>query len=113
TRHRPRRRERHHRAARRARDPQRPRERHQRRCHRRILLAQEPARQRDPAPRRALAHHGSESPAWSGVALACGLLSKENAAVAPALVALAWSLGVTRPPRRTMVALAAAWAVAG
>ena len=56
-----------------------------------------------------------ESPAWSGVALACGLLSKENAAVAPALVASAWLLGVgvTRPPRRTMVALAAAWAAAG
>ena len=54
-----------------------------------------------------------ESPAWSGVALACGLLSKENAAVAPALAALAWLLGVTRPPRRTIVALAAAWAVAG
>src|SRR5207248_313900 len=55
-----------------------------------------------------------ESPAWSGVALACGLLSKENAAVAPALVASAWLLGVgvTRPPRRTMVALAAAWAAA-
>src|SRR5207253_1442837 len=54
-----------------------------------------------------------ESPTWSGVALACGLLSKENAAVAPALAALAWVLGVARPPRRTIVALTAAWAVAG
>src|SRR5439155_10651159 len=54
-----------------------------------------------------------ESPAWSGVALACGLLSKADAAVAAALAALAWVLGVTRPPRRTIVALAAAWAAAG
>src|SRR5205823_4699420 len=42
---------------------------------------------------------------WSAAALAFGLLSKENAAVAPALVVWAWMLGLDRPDRRLMVAL--------
>lgn len=48
-------------------------------------------------------------PLWSALALAGGLLSKENAAVAPALVAWGWMLGVDRPPRRQMLEMAGAW----
>lgn len=50
------------------------------------------------------------SVAWSAVALAAGLLSKENAAVAPALVVWCWVVGVGRPPRRRMLTYAAGWA---
>jgi protein O-mannosyl-transferase len=46
---------------------------------------------------------------WSAVALALGLLSKENAAVAPGLIVWAWLLGMGRPPRRRMAAYAASW----
>src|SRR5439155_505947 len=46
---------------------------------------------------------------WSAAALAFGLLSKENAAVAPALVVWAWILGVDRPDRRRMIALVVGW----
>ena len=53
------------------------------------------------------------SPAWSAVALALGLLSKENAAVAPALVAWAWLLGVGRPDRRRATVLAGGWLLVG
>lgn len=52
-------------------------------------------------------------PAWSIAAFAAGLLSKENAAVVPALVAFAWMLNIERPPRRRMLALAAGWVVVG
>src|SRR5438093_21286 len=50
---------------------------------------------------------------WSAAALAFGLLSKENAAVAPALVVWAWMLGLDRPDRRRMVALVVGWVVVG
>ncbi|HEX2648185.1 MAG TPA: hypothetical protein VHO95_13240 [Candidatus Dormibacteraeota bacterium] len=47
--------------------------------------------------------------AWSAAAFALGLLSKENAAVAPALVVWAWILGLERPGRRRIIALGAGW----
>src|SRR5438445_328176 len=49
---------------------------------------------------------------WSAAALTAGLLSKENAAVAPALVAAAWLLGVRPvPPRRRLAAFVVSWVV--
>src|SRR5439155_1186450 len=52
------------------------------------------------------------SPVWSAAALTGGLLSKENAAVVPGLVAAGWILGVRSvPPRRTLAAFVASWAV--
>lgn len=49
---------------------------------------------------------------WSGVAFACGLLSKENAIVTPALIGLAWIVGVRRVPgRRKLTAFVASWGV--
>lgn len=49
---------------------------------------------------------------WSAAAMTAGLFSKENAAVAPGLVAWAWLLGVRPvPPRRTLVAFVASWVV--
>jgi len=48
---------------------------------------------------------------WSAVALAGGLLSKENAAVAPALVAWGWLLAIDRPPRKQMATMAGCWLV--
>ena len=50
---------------------------------------------------------------WSAAAFALGLLSKENAAVAPALVVWAWMLGLERPERRRMVSLVTSWVVVG
>jgi len=53
-----------------------------------------------------------QSVLWSGVALLLGLLSKENAIVAPALIIWAWIVGpplVPRPDRRRIVAFAASW----
>ena len=50
---------------------------------------------------------------WSAAALAFGLLSKENAAVAPALVVWAWMLGLDRPDRRRMVLLLVGWVAVG
>jgi hypothetical protein len=51
---------------------------------------------------------------WSAVALAAGLLSKENAVVAPALIALGWMMEMApRPSRRRMAAYLAAWAALG
>lgn len=48
----------------------------------------------------------------SAAALAGGLLSKENAAVAPALIAWAWIVGLRPvPERRRLVAFVAAWVV--
>ena len=46
---------------------------------------------------------------WSAAALAAGLLSKENAAVVPGLIAWGWVLGLARPSRRRMAAYAATW----
>jgi hypothetical protein len=50
-----------------------------------------------------------ESVGWSALALAAGLLSKENAAVAPGLIVWAWVLGIGRPRRRRMLAFVGSW----
>jgi hypothetical protein len=50
---------------------------------------------------------------WSAAALALGLLSKENAAVAPALIGLGWLLGVARPDRRRLAWFVASWVLVG
>jgi hypothetical protein len=51
---------------------------------------------------------------WSGLALLLGLLSKENAVVAPGLIVWAWIAGVgQRPTQRRMLAFAASWVVIG
>jgi hypothetical protein len=50
----------------------------------------------------------------SGAALVLGLLSKENAVVAPALIIWAWIVGLPSrppPPSRRMLAFAASWVV--
>src|SRR5712691_482177 len=53
-----------------------------------------------------------DSAGWCAVALACGVLSKENAAVAPALIAWGWLLGLApRPPRRRLAAYLLSWGV--
>ena len=59
-----------------------------------------------------------DSVLWSGLALLLGLLSKENAAVAPGLIVWAWVLGIglsaeapVRPTRRRMVQFAISWVV--
>lgn len=54
-----------------------------------------------------------ENVAWSAVALALGILSKENAAVVPGLIVWAWVAGVGRPSRRRMIAFGASWVVLG
>ena len=54
-----------------------------------------------------------QSVAWSTAALALGLLSKENAAAIPAIIACGWLVGIGRPPRRKVAAFVAAWAVIG
>jgi hypothetical protein len=47
---------------------------------------------------------------WTGAALVGGILSKENAAVAPALIGLAWLVGLRPlPERRRLAAFAASW----
>src|SRR5438445_722141 len=56
---------------------------------------------------------GRQSVAWSTAALALGLLSKENAATIPAIIACGWLVGIGRPPRRKVAAFVAAWAVIG
>jgi hypothetical protein len=56
---------------------------------------------------------GRDSIAGSAAALGFGLLSKENAIVAPALVAFGWMVGLARPSRRRMAAYGAAWLVVG
>ena len=51
---------------------------------------------------------------WSLAALALGLLSKENAAIAPVLIAWGWVVGIGRPAgRRRMWAYAGGWVVVG
>jgi hypothetical protein len=54
-----------------------------------------------------------DSVGWSALALGLGLLCKENAAMAPALVAWAWLLGLRRPSRRKIVAFGVAWLIVG
>src|SRR6266566_5162500 len=49
---------------------------------------------------------------WSGAALVLGLLSKENALVAPALIVWAWIVG-PRPLPRRMLAFAIGWLIIG
>jgi len=53
------------------------------------------------------------SVAWSLLALVGGLLSKENAAVAPGLIVWAWVLGLARPSRSTLLAFVVSWVVVG
>jgi hypothetical protein len=53
-----------------------------------------------------------QSVLWSGAAFVLGLLSKENAVVAPALVVWAWMVAPTsRPPRQRVVRFAVSWLV--
>jgi hypothetical protein len=55
-----------------------------------------------------------QSVLWSSVALALGLLSKENAIVAPALIIWAWLVGpplVERPNSRRILAFVGSWIV--
>ncbi|HMC18982.1 MAG TPA: hypothetical protein VKH16_07135, partial [Gemmatimonadales bacterium] len=54
-----------------------------------------------------------ESVVWSAAALALGLLSKENAAVAPALIVWGWLLGLARPKRRRVAWFVASWVIVG
>jgi len=54
-----------------------------------------------------------QSVGWSSAALALAVLSKENAAVVPALIVWAWVVGVGRPSRGRMAAFAAAWMIGG
>jgi len=50
-----------------------------------------------------------DSITWSAVFLVVGLLSKENAAVAPALILWAWMLGFARPSRQRMLRYGVSW----
>ncbi|HEY6853905.1 MAG TPA: hypothetical protein VI139_06640 [Gemmatimonadales bacterium] len=53
-----------------------------------------------------------QSIGWTAVAMAAGILSKENAAVAPGLIVLGWLVGLAPiPPRRRLVAFGATWGV--
>jgi len=55
-----------------------------------------------------------DSVGWTAAALALGLVSKENAAVVPGLIASAWILGVRPlPPKRRLGAYVASWALVG
>jgi protein O-mannosyl-transferase len=54
-----------------------------------------------------------DSLGWCAAALAAGLLSKENAAVIPALIVWAWIVGLERPSRRRMTQYAASWVAVG
>jgi protein O-mannosyl-transferase len=54
-----------------------------------------------------------DRPVWSLAALALGLLSKENAAIAPALIGWGWLLGLGRPTWRRARAYVGGWAVLG
>jgi len=50
-----------------------------------------------------------DSVAWSAIFLVVGLLSKENAAVAPALIVWAWVLGLARPSRQRVLRYSVSW----
>jgi hypothetical protein len=52
-----------------------------------------------------------QSVGWSAIALAAGLVCKENAAVAPALIVWAWLVGIDRPSRPRILAFMASWVV--
>ena len=55
-----------------------------------------------------------ESVGWCAATLALGLLSKENAAVAPGLIAWGWMLGLApRPDRRRIALFVASWVLVG
>ncbi len=54
-----------------------------------------------------------DSVGWSAAALAAGLLSKENAAVVPGLIAWGWLVGLDRPSRRRMATYAGVWLALG
>lgn len=54
-----------------------------------------------------------QSVVWCSAALAGGLLSKENAAVAPGLIVWAWCLGLSRPTRARAVSFLVSWIVLG
>lgn len=49
----------------------------------------------------------------SGLGLLLGLLSKENAVVAPGLIVWAWMVGISRPSQRRMMEFVASWIVIG
>src|SRR5436305_1560977 len=49
----------------------------------------------------------------SALAWALGLLAKETAAVVPVLIAVAWLLGIGRPPGRRVVTYVAVWGLIG
>lgn len=51
--------------------------------------------------------------AWSSACWALGLLSKESAVVAPALIVAAWAFGLGTPARGRAAAFVASWGVAG
>jgi hypothetical protein len=53
------------------------------------------------------------SVAWSVLALVGGLLSKENAAVAPGLIVWGWMAGLARPTRSKLLAFVVSWVVVG
>ena len=55
----------------------------------------------------------SQSVVWGTLAWMLGLLSKENAAVAPLLVMAAWALRFRRPGAKQMALQICAWALAG
>jgi len=50
-----------------------------------------------------------DSIAWSAAFLVLGILSKESAAAAPALIGLGWALGLARPSRRHILWFVASW----
>src|SRR6266581_3399860 len=54
-----------------------------------------------------------QSPGWSTASWILGLLCKESAAVAPALIATAWALGLGRPSRGHMLVFAWCWVASG
>jgi len=55
-----------------------------------------------------------DSVGWTAAALALGLVSKENAAVVPGLIASAWILGVRPlPPKRRLGAYVVSWVLVG
>lgn len=55
-----------------------------------------------------------EQPLLSGIAFACGILSKENAIVTPALIAFAWLLKLRPvPARRRLAWFVTSWALIG
>ncbi len=54
-----------------------------------------------------------QSPGWSTASWILGLLCKESAAVAPALIATAWALGLGRPSRGRMLVFVGCWVASG